>query len=130
MWYNKSGNAETGRVSLLEAVEVARRAVEAASDKQATDIVLLDMRKICSFADYFVICSGESERQIGAIFEEIGQALIKAGASPHHSEGTPDSGWVLMDFGDVIIHIFSRFERDYYQLEKLWNEAFPVVRIQ
>lgn len=130
MWYNKSGNAETGRVSLLEAVEVARRAVEAASDKQATDIVLLDVRKICSFADYFVICSGESERQIRAIHEEVDQVLKKAGASPHHSEGTPDSGWVLMDFGDVIIHIFSTFERDYYQLEKLWNEAFPVVRIQ
>jgi ribosome-associated protein len=130
LWYNKSRNAEAGRVSLLEAVEVARRAVEAASDKQATDIVLLDVRRICSFADYFVICSGESERQIGAIHEEVGQALIKAGASPHHSEGTPDSGWVLMDFGDVIIHIFSTFERDYYQLEKLWNEAFPVVRIQ
>jgi ribosome-associated protein len=104
--------------------------VEAAADKQATDIVLLDVRQICSFADYFVICSGESERQIGAIYEEVDQVLRKVGASPHHSEGTPDSGWVLMDFGDIIIHIFSPFEREYYQLEKLWSEAFPVVRIQ
>jgi ribosome-associated protein len=88
------------------------------------------VRQICSFADYFVICSGESERQIGAIYEEVDQVLRKVGASPHHSEGTADSGWVLMDFGDIIIHIFSPFEREYYQLEKLWSEAFPVIRIQ
>jgi ribosome-associated protein len=88
------------------------------------------VRQICSFADYFVLCSGESERQIGAIYEEVDQALRKVGASPHHSEGTPDSGWVLMDFGDIIIHIFSPFERAYYQLEKLWSAGFLVVRIQ
>jgi len=104
--------------------------VEAASDRQASDIVLLDTRGVCSFADYFVICSGETERQIKAIYEEVEHSLKKEGVSPHHREGTLDSGWLLLDFGDVIVHIFAPFEREYYQLAELWSEAIPVVRIQ
>ncbi len=104
--------------------------VEAASDKQAIDIVLLDARKACSFADYFVICSGEADRQIKAIRDEIGHALKKEGILPHHYEGTIDSGWLLLDFGDVIVHIFAPSEREFYQLDKLWSQANLVVRIQ
>ena len=104
--------------------------METASDKQATDIVLLDVQGLCSFADYFVICSGESTRQIQAIYDEIRHVLKKEGISPHHSEGTVDSGWYLLDYGDVIIHIFAAFERDYYQLDNMWSQAVPVVRIQ
>ena len=85
---------------------------------------------MCSFADYFVICNGESERQLKAIHEEVERALKKAGVSPHHCEGAPDSGWLLLDFGDVIIHIFAPFERSYYQLDELWSKAIPIVRIQ
>ena len=114
----------------LEAIEVARRAVEIASDKQATDIILLDIRGICSFADYFVICSGESSRQINAIYDEIVHSLKKEDMLPHHREGTVDSGWLLLDYGDVIIHIFAPTEREYYQLDQLWSQANPVVRIQ
>ena len=115
---------------VLEAIEVARKAVEGASDKQAADIVLLDARGVCSFADYFVICSGESDRQIKTIYEEVEHILKKEGVLPHHAEGTVDSGWLLIDFGDVIVHIFALFEREYYQLDKLWNQAIPIVRIQ
>jgi len=115
---------------LLEALEVAHRAVEAASAKQAIDIVLLDTKGVCSFADYFVICSGDSERQIKTIYEEIGHILKKAGILPHHHEGTIDSGWLLIDFGDVIVHIFTSFEREHYQLDRLWHQASTVVRIQ
>ena len=104
--------------------------MEAASDKQAVDIVLLDAKGVCSFADYFVICSGDSGRQIQAIYDEVGQALKKEGILPHHHEGTVDSGWLLLDFGNVIVHIFAPFEREYYQLEKLWSKAVPIVRIQ
>ena len=111
-------------------MEVAHRAVEAVSDKQASDIVLLDARGVCSFADYFVICSGEAERQIKAIYEEVEHALKKEGILPHHREGALDSGWLLLDFGDVIVHIFAPFEREYYQLDELWNKAIPLVRIQ
>ncbi len=91
---------------------------------------MLDARKVCSFADYFVICSGDSERQTKAIYEEVEHVLKKEGVLPHHREGTLDSGWLLLDFGDVIVHIFAPFEREYYQLDELWNEAIPVVRIQ
>jgi len=92
--------------------------------------VLLDARQVCSFADYFVICSGDSERQIQAIHDEIGHTLKREGILPRHAEGTIDSGWLLLDFGDVVVHIFAPFEREYYQLDGLWSQAAPVVRIQ
>jgi ribosome-associated protein len=92
--------------------------------------VILDIRKICSFADYFVICSADSDRQIEAIYEEISKTLKQEGILPYHREGTADSGWVLLDLGGVIVHIFSPQQRDYYKLDDLWGEATPVVRIQ
>ncbi|MDD5082304.1 MAG: ribosome silencing factor [Dehalococcoidales bacterium] len=118
------------RRSGLETLEVARKAVEIASSKQATDIVLLDMQGLCSFADYFVICSGESERQIKTICEEIGHTLKQNGVLPHHIEGQTDTGWLLIDFGDVIVHVFTPLERQHYQLEELWHQANTLVRIQ
>jgi len=104
--------------------------VEAASDKQAIDIVLLDTRDVCSFADYFVICSGDSPRQIDAIRDEIEHVLKKQDILPHHHEGSTDSGWLLLDYGSVVIHIFAPLERDYYQLDRLWSQANALVRIQ
>ena len=104
--------------------------MEAASNKQAADIALLDAREVCSFADYFVVCSGESERQIRAIYDEIEHILKKEGILPHHAEGTVDSGWLLLDFGGVIVHIFAPFEREYYQLDRLWSQAVQIIRIQ
>ena len=113
----------------LEAIEIAKRIVEAAADKQASDIVLLDMREICSFTDYIVILSGESDRQIDAIRQAIGDTLKGEAIALHHYEGTADSGWLLLDVGDVVVHIFSPFERNYYQLDKLWENAPIVVKI-
>ena len=92
--------------------------------------MLLDARGVCSFAEYFVICSGDSERQIQAIYDEVTQALKKGGVLPRHVEGAMDSGWLLLDFGDVVVHIFAPFEREYYQLDELWSRAIPVVTIQ
>jgi len=115
---------------VLQSIEVARLAVEAASDKQAEDIVMLDTRQICSFADYFVICSGESVRQIEAIWQEIREKLKRDQVAPFHIEGTADSGWILLDLGAVIVHIFAPSQRDYYQLDDLWHEATPIIRIQ
>ncbi len=109
---------------------MARRATEAASNKQASDILLLYARADCSFADYFIICGGDSERQIQAIYDEIEHILKKEGVLPHHHEGTADSGWLLLDYGDVIVHIFATFEREYYELDKLWSGAKLVLRIQ
>ncbi len=117
-------------VEELEAIEVARKAVEAASDKQASDIVLLDARNVCSFTDYFVICAGDSERQLRTICDEVEHSLKKEGVLPYQREGTLDSGWLLLDYGDVIVHIFDNLEREYYQLDELWSEAKSVLRIQ
>jgi ribosome-associated protein len=104
--------------------------VEAASGKQASDIVLLDVHSVCSFADYFVICASDNERQLRTIYDEIEHSLKKEKVLPHHHEGTIDSGWLLLDYGDVIVHIFGALEREYYQLDKLWSMAKPVLRIQ
>lgn len=92
--------------------------------------MLLDVRGIVSFADYFVMCSGQSNRQINAIYDEILHSLKKESILPRHREGTVDSGWLLLDYGDVVIHIFAPTEREYYQLDELWSQASPVVRIQ
>lgn len=114
----------------LEGIELARRAVDIASDKQASNIVLLDVREVCSFTDYFIICSGESARQIRTISDEIGKTLKKEGVLPHHHEGGTDSGWLLLDYTDVVIHIFGAAERDYYNLDELWQGAKTVLRMQ
>ena len=92
--------------------------------------MLLDTRAVCSFADYFIICSGDSEKQIQAIYDEIGHRLKQAGVLPNHREGTVDSGWLILDYGDMVVHVFSPVERDYYQLERLWSGANLVLRIQ
>lgn len=115
----------------LEPDVLARRIVDIASDKQANDIVLLDLRPLTVIADYFVICSGGSERQLQAIQRDIAETLRNEDKiRPTHVEGSADSGWVLMDYSDVVVHIFSPSQRAYYDLEELWSAAHPVVRIQ
>ena len=118
------------RGSALNSEKIARKIVEVASDKQASDIVLLDLRELCSFADYFVICSGAVTRQISAIADEIETALTKKGIKVNHREGDSESGWLLMDYGDIIVHVFGTAEREYYTLEKIWDKAVPLVRIE
>lgn len=117
-------------IEILDGLELARKAVDAASEKQAGNIVLLDVRGSCSFTDFFVICSGESARQVRTISEEIEKTLKKEGVLPHHREGSTDSGWFLLDYTDVIIHIFGAAERDFYALEELWSDAKVVLRVQ
>ncbi|MDP2950199.1 MAG: ribosome silencing factor, partial [Chloroflexota bacterium] len=107
-----------------------RRIVDLLSDKQAEDILLLDIRNVVLFADYFVIASGQNVRQMRALCDVIDQELAKDGVSPYGREGMPESGWVLIDFGDVIVHIFGPDARSFYDLEGLWHQAVSVVRIQ
>jgi ribosome-associated protein len=92
--------------------------------------MLLDIRSISLLADYFVICSGESERQIKAIVDEVIEKTKEDEVRPLHIEGDPPSGWVLVDYGSVIVHVFAPTVRGYYQLEQLWSDALIVVRIQ
>ena len=91
---------------------------------------MLDVGEVCSFADYFVICSGDTNRHIEAVQQAIVSEMKKNGVASRHNEGTPESGWMLVDFGSVIVHIFTSAERDYYQLEDLWGKGVPVLRIQ
>lgn len=111
-------------------LELARRIVELAEDKKAADIVLLDLGGLTTMADYFIICSGGSERQLDAIAGGIIASLRDERVKPIGREGTPASHWVLIDFGSVIVHIFTPPERDYYGLEKHWSEARTILRVQ
>ncbi len=104
--------------------------MDAAADKKASDILLLDLRRMTLIADYFVVCNGQSSRQMRAIADGISESLKDLSERPLRMEGTPESGWLLMDFGSVIAHIFSPELRTYYALEKLWQDAPVVVRMQ
>ena len=104
--------------------------MDVASDKLASDIVMLDLRGICDFSDYFVIMTAESARQMGALADDVEGALELAGIARHHREGTPEGGWMLLDFGDVIVHVFTPEKREFYLLEEAWSQATETVRIQ
>jgi ribosome-associated protein len=115
---------------MQEAMALGRLAVAAAEDKQASDIVMLDLRQFNSVADYFVICTGESERQLKAILDAIDERVSHELGREARVEGTASTGWVLLDYGDVVVHIFSPALRDYYRIERLWSKATPVVVVQ
>ncbi|HLX41415.1 MAG TPA: ribosome silencing factor [Ktedonobacteraceae bacterium] len=114
----------------LDPAQLAKAIVDVASDKKAADIILLDIRDVTTIADYFVICNGNNTRQVQAIADAIDEELGKQGANVLHREGTAETGWLLLDFGDVIVHIFGVKEREYYRLERLWSEAKTVVYLQ
>ena len=101
-------------------------AVRAAESKKATDIKVLDLTGITSFTDYFVVCTGANSRQIQAISDEIGLQLKDRGDFPISVEGYREAEWVLVDYGDFLVHIFSPRARDYYDLERLWRNAKSV----
>ena len=111
-------------------IDVARRIVELAEDKKAAHIVLLDLSALTTLADHFVICSGGSERQLDAIADGIVEGLRAENVRPIGREGVAASHWVLLDFGSVIVHVFTPPERDFYQLERHWSEARTVLRVQ
>jgi len=118
------------KVAAAARLDMARRIVSLAEDKKAADIVLLDLEGLTSLADAFVICSGGSERQLESIADGIVRGMRDEGIRPIGTEGLPESHWILVDFGDVIVHIFTPPERDYYGLEKHWSEAKAVLRVQ
>lgn len=125
----------TQGVPFLDTLDFAREIVNAVEDKKAEDILLLDLKSTAdtrdyNIADYFVLCTGNSDRQIKALAENVRQAMKdKFGKLPVSIEGEGASGWVLMDYGDVIVHIFGEAEREYYNLEGLWRNANVLVTI-
>lgn len=112
------------------ALAMARRIVEVAEDKKASDIVLLDVRALTAVTDYFIICSGMSERQLGAIADGIAEVLkAELRMLPLGREGGANAHWVLLDFGAAIVHVMATPEREFYQLEKLWADAKVLVHV-
>lgn len=98
-------------------------AAQAAADKKAFDLVGLEVGELTSYADGLLLCSAASERQVGAVADEITRRLKKAGSKPLHREGAGRSDWVLIDFGDFVVHIFTEDRRAYYGLDSLWGDA-------
>jgi len=104
-------------------IDPLKIAVNAADDKKAHDLVILDISKITSFANYFLLCTGDSSRQMQAIADEIEKKLKENGLRPSHVEGYRNSEWILMDYMDIVVHIFSKNARIYYDLERLWRDG-------
>lgn len=101
-----------------------------AEDKQGQDIILLDIREISTIADYFIICSAENDRQLRAIFEHIDEQVQGEFNLDPRIEGTPDTGWVVLDYHDIVVHIMRTDQREFYRLETLWSSAAPVLVVQ
>jgi ribosome-associated protein len=126
---NRAPKAATAAPEMAP-LDLARRIVELAEDKKAADIVLLDLTGLTTVADYFVIASGGSERQLDAIADGIVSGMRDEKVHAYGREGASASHWVLGDFGSVIVHVFTPPERDYYQLERHWAEAKTILRVQ
>ena len=108
----------------LESKELALIAAEAASDKKATDIVVVDVGELLVVTDFFVICTGATDRQVKAIADEVeDQVRERGGLKPIGREGAEEGKWILLDFADFVVHVFQPAERDFYRLEKRWDEA-------
>jgi ribosome-associated protein len=114
---------KAGRTGVPESRTVAMAAARAAAAKQGEDIVILDVRDLIVITDYFVIASGTTERQVKTIVEEVEEALRAHGVKPVRREGEVDARWVLLDFVDVVVHVFGEEAREYYDLERLWRDA-------
>ncbi len=104
-------------------IDSLKIAVNAADAKKAHDLVILDISRIASFASYFLICTGDSSRQMQAIADEVEKKLKEVGIRPSHVEGYQNSEWILMDYADLVVHIFSKNARAYYDLERLWRDG-------
>jgi ribosome-associated protein len=110
-------------VSVLDPRELAVLAATAAAEKKATDIVVLDVGETLVITNFFVVATGGTARQVSAIIDEVDVALKAAGARVLGREGEAEGSWVLLDYGDVVVHVFQPEEREFYRLEKLWSDA-------
>lgn len=114
----------------VEPHDLARRVALLAEEKKAADILVLDVSGLTTVAEAFVICSGGSEPQLAAITESIVSGMSEAGITPAHRHRTAASHWIVLDYGSVIVHIFTPPEREFYKLEQLWSDAKVLLRIQ
>jgi ribosome-associated protein len=113
---------------ILDTLDMARFIVSVVEDNKAENIVLLDLRPDTIMADFFVLCNGNSDRQIRALSEYVREKVKEQyGKTPFSLEGTPESGWVLLDYGSVVVHVFAEEQRDYYDLQALWSKNASVL---
>jgi len=114
-------------IALSDTAQRVREAVAAADDRKAVDLKVLHLQKVSDFTDYFVICSGTSERQVQAIADGVQERLREHRVRPLHVEGYNRGQWVLIDYGDLVVHVFQEEQRRYYALERLWGDAPEVT---
>ncbi len=114
----------------LDTLEIAHEIVSLLEEKKGEDIILLDIREFSDFADYFVICSGTSDRMLAALSDHVFEQMRSTRRLRGRKEGESQEGWILVDYGDVILHLFSPDRRDYYRLEDLWSKGKVLVRLQ
>ena len=115
---------------MTDPIEIAREVAEVASDTLAANITILDISQISSFADVFVVCSADNVRQLNALREAIVTRMNEQGVRTRRAEGMAETGWVLLDYGDVIVHLFTEEQRSFYRLEEVWSEAQKLLVIQ
>jgi ribosome-associated protein len=113
-----------------DASAIARAIVDVAVDKKASDVTLMEIGKVTTFADFFVIATGTSDRQIGAIASGIRDKMKEIGVKLFQQEGESAEGWVLLDYGQIVVHVFAEEQREYYDLERRWSEAPTLLKIQ
>lgn len=104
--------------------------VNSLEEKKGENILLIDIREVASFADYFVLCNGTSERMLDSLADAVRESAKKNFGLLSRTEGTPSAGWMLVDIGDVVVHLFSPERRDYYRLEDLWSQGKILLRLQ
>ena len=114
----------------MQPLELARSVVSSLEDKKGENILLMDIQNIASFADYFVICNGTSDRMLQALADSVMAEIKKQFGVNARIEGQPVDGWLVVDLGDVVVHLFSPDQRDYYDLENLWDEGKILLRLQ
>jgi ribosome-associated protein len=112
----------------LESSQLANKITDLIFNKKGYDVKILDLRKLTTITDYFVVCSGDSDTQVKAIADEVGKEMRDEGIRPWHTEGYQALNWILIDFVDVVVHIFKKETREFYNLEKLWGDA-PMIAV-
>ena len=113
----------------LNPLEQAHRVAALAQEKLADDVVILDMRPVCTYTDYFVVCTGRNPRQTKAIWDEVHGGLKAEGMLPRSVDGERESTWIIADYLDVVLHVFTPDQREYYRLEDLWDDV-PAIEVE
>jgi ribosome-associated protein len=128
IWYSRTSNVcrREENADLVESAQLARVAALAADDKKARDVKILDIRTISTVSDYFVICAGWSNTHVRAIADNVEAQLSGCGLTLHHIEGYQNGRWILLDYGDLVVHVMHEEERGFYNLERLWGDAQEV----